>query len=192
MNNFIGSVVLFFVLSISFAQEKEDEKKLFFGLKAGFNVSSVSNIEKASSKVSYHIGGFAEFSIADRFSLQPEIVYSCQGVDVSNGTYNFNYVNIPIMAKFYATPSLSFEAGPQIGFLVEAKAKPTVGGSYDVKEFFKTNDIGVNFGASYDVDKNIDITLRYNLGLSQLQKELEVGEKAAKNSAFQLSVGYRF
>ena len=57
----------------------------------------------------------AEIPIANRFSFQPELLYSGQGSSV-----NLNYLNIPLMAKYNLTKEFSLEAGPQIGFLLSA------------------------------------------------------------------------
>jgi hypothetical protein len=48
----------------------------------------------------------------------------------------------------------------------------------------KTTDFGLNFVASYTITENFNMGLRYNLGLTQIQKDLVAGESASKNSVF--------
>ena len=102
------------------------------------------------------------------------------------------------MAKFYPIEKFNLEAGPQIGYLVSAEGEYSLtGGGFDesdtedIKDDFNTVDFSLNFGAGYDFTENISAGIRYNMGLSQLQKELG-GEKASKNSVFQFSVAYAF
>ncbi|MGH2665844.1 porin family protein [Flavobacterium sp.] len=161
-----------------------------FGVKAGLNLANLSgDLENTSMKASFHVGGFAEIKLSDKFGIQPEVLYSVQGADVDGGTYEFSYVNVPVMAKFYPIPQLSLEAGPQIGFLTSAKGKPDSGPDVDVKEFLKSTDFGVNVGASYNITDNFLAGLRYNIGLANISDE-ENGD--IKNGVLSLSVGYRF
>jgi hypothetical protein len=95
------------------------------------------------------------------------------------------------MAKYYVADSFSLELGPQIGFLVSAKAK-SGGESEDVKDELKSTDVSLNFGAGYDITPNFMIGVRYSLGLTRLQDEIFPGEDESKNSVFQISVGYKF
>ncbi|WP_408582810.1 outer membrane beta-barrel protein, partial [Myroides odoratimimus] len=45
------------------------------GAKAGLNVSNLTNSD-ASSRTSIHVGAVAEIFINEKFSIQPEILYS--------------------------------------------------------------------------------------------------------------------
>jgi len=158
-----------------------------FGVKGGLNSSTLSGAEGAKSIMGIHLGAFAEFKVSDKFSVQPELLYSMQGAKNDMVTFNFNYINIPVMAKYAVAEKFNLQAGPQIGFLMSAKYD-----SVDVKETTKSLDFGVNFGAGYDLSENLFLEARYNLGLAQTQKELTTGETAIKNAVLQLSVGYKF
>ena len=175
------------VFAISFANAQDVK----FGAKAGLNLSSLANAEGAKTQVGFHIGGYATISVSDKFAVQPELLYSAQGAKFEGGSLNLSYINIPVMAKFNVADKFNLEVGPQIGLLMSATAKSSAG-SLDVKEGYKTMDFGLNFGAGYDVAENINVGLRYCLGLSQLEKELASGETATKNTNIQLSLGYRF
>lgn len=158
-----------------------------FGVKGGLNSSTLSGSEGAKSIIGIHVGGFAEFKVSDKFYVQPELLFSMQGAKYDGGTFNLNYINIPLMAKYAIAEKFNLQAGPQIGFLMSAKAA-----SVDVKDMTKSLDFGINFGAGYDLSENLFLEARYNLGLAQTQKELAPGETAAKNAVIQLSLGYKF
>jgi hypothetical protein len=175
------------VFAISFANAQDVK----FGAKAGLNLSSLANAEGAKTQVGFHVGGYATISVSDKFAVQPELLYSAQGAKFEGGSLNLSYINIPVMAKFNVADKFNLEVGPQVGLLMSATQKFS-GGSLDVKEGYKTMDFGLNFGAGYDVAENINVGLRYCLGLSQLEKELATGQTATKNTNIQLSLGYRF
>ncbi len=111
-------------------------------------------------------------------------MYSGQGYagEGADDLVALNYLNIPLMGKYYLTKGFSLETGPQIGFLLSAKDKDT-----DVKGAFNTVDFGVNFGLGYKLDNGLHFGVRYNLGLSDINS---IDSFTDKNRVFQLSVGY--
>ena len=159
-----------------------------FGVKGGLNMSSNSE-EGASSLLAFQLGGFAEFKVSDKFAVQPELMYSAQGAKFSAGgvsiTENLNYINIPVMAKYYVADAFSLELGPQIGFLMSAKVE-----GVDFKEFCNSTDFGLNLGAGYNLNETMSLGLRYNMGLTNVLKDQVDG--SSKNSSVQLSFGYKF
>ena len=189
MKKIILTVGAIFAFSLANAQDKED---MSFGIKGGMNISAVTNITGSSSLTGFHIGGFAEFKVSDKFTIQPELLYSTQGDKYDGGKTNLDYINIPVMFKYYVADAFSLEAGPQIGLLISGKEKLDSGTSTDVKSAYKSTDFDLDFGAGYDFTDNISAAIRYNLGLAQLQKVLPSGQSASHNSVFQVSLGYRF
>lgn len=185
MKKVLLTAAALFAFGLANAQEAK------FGLKAGLNMSNLTgDIEGTSSKVGFHVGGFAEIKISDKFAVQPEVLFSTQGADADGGSYDFNYLNVPVMAKYFVAEKFSLEAGPQVGFLMSAKINPDSGEEVDIKDELKSIDFGLNFGAGYDFTDNFSAGLRYNVGLSNLIDEDDAGE--IKNSVLSLSVGYKF
>ena len=191
------------VCAFSFSNAQE---KITFGAKAGLNLATFTgDPEDVDMKVGFHVGGMAEIALNDKFSVQPELLFSTQGTKEDftffNGfedqtetiKYNFSYINLPVIAKYYVTEGLSLEAGPQIGILVDAKAKAD-GETEDADELLgdlSTIDFGLNFGVGYKLDSGLNFSARYNLGLSNISDESDV-DFEFKNSVFQFSVGYFF
>ncbi|WP_346883610.1 porin family protein [uncultured Algibacter sp.] len=160
-----------------------------FGIKGGLNFATITgdNTSKDQIITAFNFGAMAEIKISEKFSFQPEVLYSGQGYDTgidSEGIIALNYLNIPLIAKYYVTKRLSLEAGPQIGFLLSTK-----GGTQDYKDLFKTTDFGVNFGLGYKLDNGLNFGARYVLGLSNIN---DVGGMTNKNSVLQFTVGYFF
>lgn len=184
-----------------------------FGAKAALNVSTISgDVEETSSLIGFQVGGFAEFKLSEKFAFQPELMYSAQGgkesyteaydfmTVSSEATYKLSYINLPLMLKYYATPKLSVEFGPQVGFLLSAKQDyeatfslfgetESESGSEDIKDDMESIAFGLNFGAGFDITENITAGLRYNLGLSNIADDEDY---TVKNNVLSVSVGYKF
>jgi len=169
-----------------------------YGLKAGANFytfggDEVEN-EDLNSKFGLHIGGLVNFSVSEKFKVQPEIVFSIQGSKQTDGTdelnWNFNYLNIPIMAQFYVSNGFFLETGPQIGFNLKAEIKDEESGTtFDLDDEIKSTDISWGLGAGYKTASGFGFGARYNLGLSSIAEETDVD---IKNRGFQVGVFYLF
>ncbi|MDO7848280.1 porin family protein [Hymenobacter sp. M29] len=166
------------------------------GLKAGASLTTLGGADASdvSNKFGFHGGLVANLPFGDALSLQPEVLYSMKGAASSaNSKYkiNLNYIDVPVMLQYNAD-GLFFEAGPQLGIL--ASAKSTDGTTdVDIKSSLNTIDFGYAVGLGYKVSSGAMIGLRYNGGITSIDKE-ESGTTAAKirNNAFQLYVGYMF
>ncbi|MEL1242338.1 porin family protein [Flavobacterium flavipallidum] len=198
MKKIILSVVAVFAFGLANAQEVK------FGAKVGGNLNSFRATNfmsqddisiKFGSNVGFQAGGFAEIKVASKFTVQPELLFSYESYKLPlEGDLNFNlsYINVPVMAKYYASEKISLQVGPQIGFLVGAKAK-FEGESEDIKDMLETINFGVNFGLGYELTEKVAVDFRYNLGLINIAKEDFMGEDSKlKTSGFSLGLGYKF
>lgn len=182
-------------------------QEIKFGAKAGVNFATIAGdeTEGVKGRTSLHVGAVSEFIISEKFSIQPELLYSAQGAKYEDAdfkeTIKLDYLNLPIMAKFYVADGFSLEAGPQVGFLLSAKGELEAGGEsveVDIKDFVEGIDFGLNFGVGYKLPSGINFGLRYNLGLSNindtgnLDPDFNVGDVNNQNSVIQLSLGYFF
>lgn len=170
-----------------------------FGVKGGLNLSTVvgGDVENTKTLVGFHVGGFAEIHIVQRFYVQPELLFSAQGTKVdgpfgTDADIKLNYLNIPVVAKYYIVDKkFSVEAGPQLGILLSAKADGT-----DIKDNTRSADLGFNLGAGYNFTDNFSVGLRYTIGLSPLSdKDIDNSDDyydSAKNSNLALSLAYKF
>ncbi len=168
-----------------------------YGAKGGFNVTNVTNISQ-HNKISFHLGGFAEWKLSDIFAVQSEFIYSRQGArdkwDSEAGTVKLktrmNYLNIPILAKYYIIDDLSIDFGPQLGFSVGKKAKTKVDGNSSKHKLDHANtfDLSLGIGTSYNIE-SIILSARYNFGLTNVLDRDYFDDKS-KNHVFQVSIGY--
>lgn len=153
-----------------------------FGVKGGLNFASGygDNSDDLGTVTSFHAGIASEIPLSERFSFQPEILYSGQGYDQDDNTVKLDYLNIPLMGKYYLLEGFSLEAGPQIGFLLGAEND-----DIDLKDTFDSVDLGVNVGLGYKFDNGLSLGARYNIGISDIKD-------GNRNGVFQLSIGYFF
>jgi hypothetical protein len=159
------------------------------GAKIGMNVSSLNgNTDNLDSKTGWVLGATAEISLTEKFSLQPELLYSQQGAKQrGNFIYDLNYVSLPVMAKYYIAKGFSVEAGPQFSFLVKDELISDSNNAASANTNAENFDLTANLGLGYQFDNGIFFQTRYNLGLLEVDKTTEV-----KNGVFQMSLGYQF
>ena len=163
-----------------------------FGLKAGANFSNIF-IKDNSTKYStgFHVGGLSHIHLSRKWAMQPELVYSQQGGKTTfnnvETTTHLNYINIPVLFQRMFGAGFRLEAGPQIGFLINAKDKY---GSIekDVKSSFKTVDFSFPIGIGYSTKSGLGFDGRWVPGFSNIW---ESGVSKA-NNVFQLGLFYHF
>lgn len=183
------------------------QKTFTFGPKIGIDYTHQlgKNINDESA-LNYQVGAFMEYRLNNKFAIAPEVVFATNtrpkmewvdgfyhdpAIDVTT-TYQRNYINIPVMFKYYVSPSLSIDLGPQFGFKVydrytdkweergkEMKEKHDMG--------HRSFDFGLGLGATYNFSEKVFVQLRYTLGLVPLYKDGN-----ARNGNAQLAFGVRF
>ena len=171
--------------------------------------SYTDNTEKGNLKGDFVLGLEAEYGIEEKISVAAGLLYSRQGTDfgevkvygnpdgsVSEGwdknERNLDYLNIPIVANFYFAKGWAVKVGVQPGFLLSARKEidglgNTENVSKDAKDLFKSFDLSIPFGLSYEYEKAV-FDLRYNFGMTKINKD----DGDYKNSVIQFTVGYKF
>lgn len=186
MRNYFNALVMTVMVTGSLSAQHMN-----IGVKGGLNVYNVTNNSEFNQKAGLHLGLLGHAHLSDHFSLQPELFYSSQGAKFGNSSnrLNLDYLNVPVLLQYMFDNGFRLQAGPQVGFLVNAKR--VVGENrVDVKDDYKNLDLALSVGASYvHPPTGFGIDVRYNHGLSN------ISENAAndfKNRGFQLGVFYLF
>lgn len=167
------------------------------GIKGGLNLASqrlesIAFSPSTKAKAGIHLGAYATIMFSEKIGLQPEVLYSSQGTKFSGSTLSdvtvkFNYINIPLLLRYNFNKMVNLHLGPQFGVLASAKVDDGETDE-DVKNFLKGSDLSAAFGVGVDLPMGLNFSVRYSLGLSDVDKES--GEET-KNNNIQLSVGYR-
>lgn len=171
--------------------EAVNAKDVKIGVKLGMNIASVngSNANNLDSRTGFVFGVTAEIAFTEKFSIQPELLYSAQGAQQGNDyRYDLNYVSLPIMAKYYIAKGFTVEAGPQFSFLVKDELVPmsTYNGNI-VNTAAENFDLALNLGLGYQFKSGIFFQTRYNLGLIAVTENPDI-----KNGVFQMTLGFQF
>ncbi|UUV21847.1 porin family protein [Paenimyroides aestuarii] len=191
---------------VAFSTSALAQQEVKFGPKAGVNFANLSGLDNSEMKIGFHVGAVAEIKFNEKFSIQPEVIYSTQGAKTSTTTplgsfeseIKNDYINVPIMAKYYIVDGFSAELGPYVGFLMKSESE--IGNlTGDSKDAYKSVDFGLGVGLAYDMPMGFFVGARYNLGLSKANEDISAANgnvtfqtSDLKNGVIQVGVGYKF
>ena len=186
-----------------------------FNVKGGLNVSTLSNT-KARARVGVNLGVSYEAPITDKFSIQPELLLNMKGygayeveqqyledqyrIDYQYGGlrteqvwvtrkatetgHSMFYLSLPVVAKYEFVKNFKGEAGLEPSLLL---------GKSDASE--KSFDLGLVFGAGYNINEKFSVGVRYTLGLIGVYDLGMFGRMAdiknPKNRNFSIGVSYK-
>ena len=156
----IIAMVLFGATTVS-AQEYWN-----FGVKGGVNFSTVTGdyFDSPDSRTGFNIGVLAEIPVADRFSIQPEVLYSAQGfTEASIDQANFADVD----------EELDYQPLDDDGEVALNNAQ----------DF----EFGGAAGLEYKFNNGFFIQGRYTYGFTDVIEDTDIN-----NSAIQAGIGYSF
>lgn len=204
----------FFVFAAAAMMTTGAFAQVSFGVKAGLNLSKLTSeyegeSETSDNRISAAFGGFMNYQLSDKFSIQPELLISMEGGKneisesgqtgsySSENTTKITFLNIPVMLKANIANGLFLEAGPQLGFKMSAKTEyetttsttGTKSGEEDIEDM-KSMNLGLGLGAGYEMENGLGFGLRYNLGLSNLYDG--EGDDTYKINTLNIGVSYKF
>ena len=192
-----------------------------FGVKAGYNYSTFSGETSSLSTIEglsgFYIGGLVELPISNVLSIQPEFIFSRQGValrqeikgfgfnvSINNADIRLDYLNIPVMAKVNLGP-LFLQGGVQFGFLV---SKPKVNRLTNTslftlldKDSYNSFDFGVGVGLGFNFNRRFFAEARYTHSLTNVFDPNDDYFKASgigsnnnnfKNAVLSIGLGVKF
>lgn len=172
-----------------------------FGIKAGVNLANVKSelYSNSTSRIGVNAGIFSHIHLSPHLAIQPEVSYSQQGYeqDLTSNlsvTTKLDYVNVPVLVQ-YMYRGLRLETGPQIGFLIHSKADYTDGREQDLKSYLQSTDFSWDFGTSYLTTAGVGVFARYNLGINNINKKIEVAgvsNSTINNRVWQFGLFYQF
>src|SRR5690606_24492987 len=137
------------LLTFSLLKAQDSDER--FGIKGGLNITFFNVDDNglgtfATSETGFYGGVFVEFPIDDFLAIQPEVLYISLG--------DFNFLNIPIYAKYEVANNLYLLAGPSANYFFD----------------FFTNKfkVGADISSGYNLTSSLDIHVKFALGLQEL------------------------
>ncbi len=182
--------------------KKIASEEFYLSLKIGGNLSSINNYEKSKYRFGMNFGMTGSIVLSDRFIIYPEISFLSQKglrnlnyqssenpfldsllTGVSKYELHTNYIDIPVIFKYYLTETLNIGGGPFFSILGDAdfvyENKPA---DYDdivvtrnVTYMFTAVDYGLVVEIAYSPKRKgrrdgMNLHLRYMFGLSNVVK----------------------
>ncbi len=179
-----------------------------YGVKGGYNLATYSGTDSRSSeyKSGFTAGLYANFGIADNFSIQPEVLFSQKGASIDNfqglPTTRFkttlSYIDVPVLFRVNTGEDgkgLFFELGPQGSFLVRNRDFTQTGNtstqSTDNTSTADLNKVAIAYvgGIGYQITSGLSLGLRYTGDFSQVYKQGNSASYLAKSYDTSMSNG---
>ncbi|MFZ4520178.1 MAG: porin family protein [Bacteroidales bacterium] len=204
-------ILLAFVIA-ALLDPKESNAQFAFGLKAGYNASSLStNIDTIKSNMSsgFHAGAFAR--IGKKVHLQPEFYYTLSGGTFQIGTntltdwkqkVTIGTLDIPLLIGFTIIDSKTVKwrimVGPEASFVVNSKVENlNLTGPLE-KADLRTTNWFIQAGTGIDL-LFMTLDLRYQTGLNSLINDVTTPANGyttpypvnSKSNLFVVSLGFK-
>jgi len=181
----------------------QSQSKTGFGIRAGANVSTLSNAD-LDFKSSVYIGAFMEFKFSKLYSLQLELGYSNQGglaKNSINSDVKIHYISISAINKiFFQNSGLHFMFGPGLDFDIDDTLIGIANRNGDEGNDITFIDITISLGLGYEFKNGITLEVRYKQGIVDVfsgsfhnfpsQSRYETENQF--NNVFQLGLAYKF
>ena len=166
---FLSLMVLFTAKSLS--------QGVDLGIKVGANFATLTELPNVDTRTGLNFGAFFTIKFNDKIAIQGDVLYSQQGAEFDLDKVDLDYVNVPIVFKYYLVKKLNLHIGPKFGFLVS---------DFDASEFedsYESTDVSGVVGLGLDLPLGFRVDGRYNFGLTEFLPDV-------KNNVFSLSVGW--
>jgi len=187
MKQLLTIIALFLTLT-AFSQVK-------VGITAGINktdgLAKNSDFFKINPRTSFNVGAGLDIKIIERLSFEPVVLFSNKGWIFENNlgdeTENsLQYLSTQLLAKIHILKNLKVIAGPEYGYLLQAKSDD----SEQVLGLFSEGELGAVFGLEFTLFERISIHGKYTFGFNDVlnldltdENGNPIGSAAYKNRA---------
>jgi hypothetical protein len=171
------------------------------GIQGGISLANLGgDLDGLDSRFGFAGGAFVAMDLHEYFRVQLQGQYVQKGAKDSDFDETIKIDYIEIMVPLTLTIPIEnspieprLYAGPEFGFNVTCEF--TNGFSEDCKDITKSTDYGIFFGGGADFmvgSGAIMLDVWYDLGLANVNDDVDADEFSVKNKAFQAMLGYRF
>ena len=169
-----------------------------FGVRAGLNhtdqaVKEYDIKQETVPRISFYVGGLAEYAFNDVVLMDAGLTYSNQGykTKIGDGKVIDHTLNLPIWFK-YDFAGFRPKAGLYAGYILSQQLKRNGNSKTVDSDSYNHFDYGIVLGAEYNLPNNgLFFEASYNWGLANLQKNGD-SKNYANNRVIQVGVGYKF
>ncbi len=202
-----------FILAVSVcssATYAQSRQRWSFGPRAGLNLSNFrGDVQNTKLLPGFYAGLGAMYSDDSRFGFSVDALYSQRGArfDVPASQFNVpikadirvNYIEVPVLARYFLTDGGSFRpnifVGPSVALRTGAKTTNKSGSNStttDSKEFYRPAELGLSAGFQLNFRagdrQRLTVDARYTLGLTDITEDAT----EVRNSTISVGLGYSF
>lgn len=207
MKKVLSTIVAILLAAPTFAQYSSggfslDEENLYYGVRLGMSVSSISGdipeVEGLGSKVGLTLGGIIGLrcSHSAPVFLESGVFYTERGAKKGKSVASYNTLEIPLLVKYGIKVSddialLPF-LGPTFSYAISGKYKEgTIDtGAFEEKDWsaLRRANMGIKFGCGAEYS-NIYLEVAYQLGITDVCKN---NDHTGHSNAFLINFGVNF
>lgn len=193
----ISSIIIAILMISSISSSSQN---FHYGIKAGVNLAVQSEIanyfDNNNIRSGLSAGAYGNYGFNNWFMLQTEVNYDQKGGKSETITSRYDYLTIPVLAKFSLGKSdqsdlkFNINLGPYAGFLLNAENE-VEGVTTDMKDNTEGIEFGAigGFGLSYPISNNkIVFDVRMGLGLTSY----DMVDSDPSNKYIGITLGYEF
>lgn len=181
----VAILALIFIFTINASAQKAEFGLRFMPTYSSTDIQFSSGGEvQGNATLGFGAGAILGFNFSDYVGIQGEIMYSSTSQkykeEDNERKINLKYVNIPLLLSLNTgkTKFINFNivAGPQMGISVGSSISGVATDSMKAVLSVKKGDLGVAFGAGFDIGLNPDRTLRVSVGYRGVRGLLDISD----------------
>ena len=169
-----------------------------FGVRAGLNhtdqaVKEYDIKQETVPRISFYVGGLAEYAFNDVVLMDAGLTYSNQGykTKIGDGKVIDHTLNLPVWFK-YDFAGFRPKAGIYAGYILSQQLKGNGNSRTVDSDSYNHFDYGIGLGAEYNLPNNgLFFEASYNSGLANLKKNGDA-KNYENNRVIQVGIGYKF
>jgi len=182
------------------------------GIKTGLNIATLTGnyAEGSNPRIGFVYGCFVKYELNNRFSLQPEVLFTMKGAKFEysgiKATNELNYIEIPVLVKLHIPLERRLNSNVFIGPALSIKITATCERESDDEvherdiDNIPATDFGLVSGAEVEFGR-LTVEFRYNYGLTSIDgqdienffnAENRQENTMIKNSVISIMLGFSF
>ena len=166
--------------------------QITWGIKGGANITTLGGFNSGNKpQLRLHGGFYYQQRLEQQYGITAELHFSMQGAraaNISRRYLAYNYLNLPVLLKFYNINDVYFEIGPQFGYLLYANFHDD-GFTQSVTDNVKQFDFTGLVGAGKETDFG-NYGARAGFGFTNTSGGSVGNEVVFRNLLLQLYVAY--
>lgn len=170
-------IVLLTLIVFVLMQLNAVAQKINYGIVAGvdmanLNTTGIGTIDPFKWMPSFNVNAHVGYQ-SNTFwglSVEPGFIVKGGATEDPETKMKLNYLQMPLLVDFYLNERVSVSCGPELAYLLSAKQE-WERETYDLEDWYnKKFEFSGVVGLNYKITRNLDLGVRFNLGLTQISE----------------------